>query len=298
DRLGMDTNEAGWIIAWIMECYDKKLLTKNDTDGLEMTWGNVEAAKAMLRKIAYREGIGDLLAEGAMRAAEHLGGEAANLAIYTKKGNTPRGHDHRNNWTMILDVCTSDSSTDETGGRNPPPSSVGLPPETDLFTPEGAAAMLAVAPGKYHFHDSLGICRLTLFGTKDFGTKETRIIEVLNAVTGWDFKYEEMRQLCHRVSNLLRAFNVRHGLTPELEAPSPRYGSAALAGPAPGKSILPVFEEVRNNYYRKMGWDVDTGRPLPATLRSLGLDYVIKDLWQASCGQAGIRQLEERPPES
>ena len=85
DCLGMDCNESGWVIGLVMECYEKGIITEKDTDGLEMTWGNVEAVKAMLNKIANRQGVGDLLAEGTMRVAQHLGGEALKLGIYTMK---------------------------------------------------------------------------------------------------------------------------------------------------------------------------------------------------------------------
>ena len=73
DQMGMDLNEAGWVIGWVMECYEKGALKKKDLDGLEMTWGNVEAVKAILERIANRQGIGDILAEGAKRASEKMG---------------------------------------------------------------------------------------------------------------------------------------------------------------------------------------------------------------------------------
>ena len=78
-----------------MECYEKGLITKSDVDGLDMRWGNVASVRAMLNKIATRDGIGDLLAEGVKRTAERIGGEAADLAIFTFKGCSPRSHDHR-----------------------------------------------------------------------------------------------------------------------------------------------------------------------------------------------------------
>ncbi|MGI5837543.1 MAG: aldehyde ferredoxin oxidoreductase family protein, partial [Chloroflexota bacterium] len=80
DRLGMDTNEGSWLMGWVIECYERGILTKEDTGGLEMTWGNVEAVRAMARKIANREGIGDLLAEGVKRASEKLGRGSQDLA--------------------------------------------------------------------------------------------------------------------------------------------------------------------------------------------------------------------------
>ena len=104
DRLGLDINEAGWVIAWAMECYEKGLVTSHDLDGIDLRWGNVEGARTLLDKISRREGVGDLLAEGVMRAGEKVGGEAATLGVYVLKGATPRGHDHRAVWSELLDT--------------------------------------------------------------------------------------------------------------------------------------------------------------------------------------------------
>ena len=121
DRLGMDINESGYVIAWLMECYEKGYLKKNDLDGLEMTWGNAGAVQEMLKKIAHRQGCGNLLAEGVKRASEKIGGEAAGCAVYTMKGASPRTHDHRANWPELIDTCLSNTGTIEvTGGRRGP----------------------------------------------------------------------------------------------------------------------------------------------------------------------------------
>ncbi|MDO8491123.1 MAG: aldehyde ferredoxin oxidoreductase C-terminal domain-containing protein [Dehalococcoidia bacterium] len=274
DRYGIDTNEAGWIMAWLMDCYEKGLLTKKDLDGIEMTWGNVEAMRAMLRKIANRDGFGDLLAEGLMRAATKIGGKANELAVYTMKGNIPRGHDHRVMWHMMLDVSQSNTSTDEASLSFVVPAAIGLPADTDSFTPEGAAAILAAGGGLMPLEDSMPICKLTMVGVP-----EARRVEILNAVTGWDFTPEEGRELGRRTINLFRAFNVRHGHTPEMERPSVKYASAPTEGPAKGKSFLPVFDQALRRYYELMGWDRETGKPLPATLKKFGLGHVVKDLW-------------------
>ena len=87
DSLGMDVNEAGWIISWILECYEKGILTQKDTDGLEMKWGNVSAIRSMLNKIAKREGFGDLAGRGSKKRSEKVGGSALTMAVTTMKGN-------------------------------------------------------------------------------------------------------------------------------------------------------------------------------------------------------------------
>ena len=85
-------------------------------------------------------------------------------------------------------------------------------------------------------------------------------------------------QIGRRIVNQLRVFNFRHGLTVGLETPSPRYGSTPVDGPAQGKSIMSEWKLMVSNYYEWMGWDKDTGKPLPETLRQLGLESIIPDV--------------------
>ena len=274
DWLGLDINESGWIIAWLIECYEEGILGDKHTDGLAMRWGNMDAAREMLRKIAYREGVGDLYAEGAMRAAGKIGGEAAKRAVYTKKGNTPRGHDHRTIWNTVLDTATSSMGSDEASTLFAPPEALGLPKETDKGTAKGAAQLNAAAAkiGYKHLLDSLLICYLNIYGA---GLDD--MLELLNAATGW--KTDEFHQFGYRVNNLMRAFGMRHGWTADMDEPSPRYGSMSLAGAGKGKSILTNWDEALKTYYKEMGWDRETGKPLPETLKRLGLEFVIPDLW-------------------
>ena len=269
DNIGLENNEAGWVISWVMECYERGILTKEDTNGLEMTWGNVEATKKMLNMIARREGFGDLLAEGVKRASQRLGGEAPNLAIYTKKGNTPRGHDHRTRWYEMFDTCVSNTGTIEVQLGD-----LGMTKLVGPARPMEISAAVAKTKGMMPFEDSLGVCR---FNTK---LNLELLSQAISAVTGWDFTPEEANTAGRRIVNLLRAFNIRHGLTPDLEYPSPRYGSTPVDGPSKGISIMTYWEQMLDNYYKLMGWDRKTGKPLPETLKKLSLDYVIKDLWR------------------
>ena len=271
DHLGIDCNESGYLIGWLMECYEKGLLTKKDLDGMEMKWGDAEATAVMLKKIAHREGCGNLLAEGVKRAAESVGGGALDCAVYTQKGASPRGHDHRGLWTELIDTCLSNTGTIETGGPLAKPGVLGLTPVQDRFDPLGMSTQNARLNGGRQFEDCLGVCR---FCTSDFNLT----LECLNAITGWDFTIPEAMDVGRRAINQFRVFNFRHGLTKEIEAPSVRYGSTPVDGPAKGIGIMPHWENLRRNYYQQMGWDPETGRPLPETLRMLGLGDVVKDL--------------------
>ncbi len=268
DRLGFDNNEAGWLVGWVMECYEKGYLTKEDTGGLKMRWGNVEAVRQLLYMIAYRQGFGDLLAEGVMRVSRRIGGKAAECAIYTMKGNTPRGHDHRTMWAELFDTAVSSTGTIETHRMLMNTKEGGEP-----GNPIETSTAVALTKGIMAFDDSLGACR--------FNTRLNTVLsaEAVSAVTGWDFTPEEAKSVGLRAVNLMRVFNIRTGITRELDFPSTRYGSAHLDGPWKGIGIISHWEKMLENYYDLMGWEVTTGKPLPETLKNLGLEPSIQDIW-------------------
>jgi aldehyde:ferredoxin oxidoreductase len=273
DRLGLDANEASWVIGWVMECFEKGILTRDELDGLEMTWGNVEATRAMLGKIARREGIGNLLAEGVKRASETIGRGSEELAIYIEKGNSPRGHDHRTRWVEMVDTCVSDTGTIAVGPAFLPEEQ-GARANPNLHDWEDVADQLGRHNGRMMFEDCLGICRFTS------RTAMSNLGKAVEHATGWEnFTGEEAISVGRRISNLLRVFNLRCGLTPGIERPSKRYASVPVDGPMKGRDIKEHWDRMRDRYYELMGWDVETGRPLPETLRSLGLGDLIPDAW-------------------
>lgn len=265
DCLGMETNEAGWVVGFAMECYEKGILTKEKANGLDLSWGNAESARLLLNMISNRQGIGDVLAEGVMRAAKKIGDEATTVAIHTLKGNTPRGHDHRNRWTEQFDTCISNTGTIETWGG---PIALGSTPSW-----EDIVATNLHDKGAMMFEDSLVTCR---FNTM---MNVSLLCQALSAVTGWDFPWEEGMRVGRRIVHLLRAFNTRHGIIGrEVDKPSPRYGSAPDSGPGKGKSLQDSWDKMLDAYYAGMDWD-KSGKPLPETLKKYDLDYVAKDLW-------------------
>ena len=274
DRLGMDVNEAGWIIAWLMECYERGILTEKDTDGLEMSWGKDEAIMAMLDKIAHRQGFGDILAEGVMRASQYIGGQAPDFAIYTMKGNTPRSHDHRVMWMELFDTCVSNTGTLE-AHSSAPFKLLGMPEAFDTFDHLTVSTNNAKIKGAMLFEDSMVTCRYNTATALDL------LCEAVNAATGWNIDVPEAMTVGKRAVNLARAFNICHGIVgAELDAPSKRYGSTRQDGVGVGKGIMLCWDEMLLNYYNLMGWDEKDGKPLPQTLSNLGLDFVIPQLWQ------------------
>ncbi len=274
DKLGFDTNEAGYLFSWVMECYEKGILTKEDTDGLEMTWGNSEATAQMLHKVARRQGFGNILAEGTKRASEIVGRGSQELAIYTQKGNSPRGHDHRAVWHEMFDTSVSNTGTIETH-RGFDPTQIGLLPMTDIFDPIQVSNIIARTKGHMQFEDSLGVCRFIT------DQRIKWLVDLLNTATGWDFTIDEAMDVGRRAVNTMRVFNLRHGIGPEADGlPSKRYCSVPVDGPAEGKDIKPHWDSMLQNYYEQMGWDKETGKPLPYTLRKLGLDKMVAEIWE------------------
>jgi aldehyde:ferredoxin oxidoreductase len=267
DRLGLELNEASWLMAFAIECYEKGIITDRETGGLKLNWGNVEAIMVMLKKIAYREGFGAVLAEGTMRTAQKLGPEAEKIGVYQKKGHSPRGHDHRARWVEMLDVATSNTGTLETGGVR----------VEDAFSWEKISTEVAKKKGIRTFIDALSVCMIC---TNTMGTVHFEpLVDAMNAVTGWNFTPEEARTAGLRIVNLMRAFNIRHGVTPDVEYPSTRYSSVPVDGPSKGQNVALHWDDMLENYYNIMGWDRDSGKPLPETLEKLGLKHIIPDLW-------------------
>jgi aldehyde:ferredoxin oxidoreductase len=264
DKIGLENNESGWLVGWVMECYEKGYLRKEDLDGLDMEWGNADATRQLLYAIANRQGCGDWLAEGVMRASKKVGGAAAKCAIYTLKGNTPRGHDHRTRWTELFETSVSNTGSLEVGGymQNPKVMQPGYPEEV--------VDNLTTLSGNMVFEDSLVTCR---FNT---GSNMPLLATAINAATGWDYTPEEGKKMGLRAINLMRIFNIKSGLK-GMDYPSERYGSTPTDGPYKGMGIKQHWKGMLQRYYIQMGWD-ETGQPLPETLEDLGLAFAVEDL--------------------
>ena len=274
DKLGMDCNEASWAIGWAMECFEKGVFTTRETDGLDLTWGNVEATRELMNRIARREGyLGNLLAEGVMRASRQVGGEAANWAVYGQKGTAPRGHDHRGHtrWFELVDTCLTNTSTLESTWGGVQPEFVDMEPVKDHFSHEEVSTFNAQYNGIRQFDDCVGTCRLASPAPK-------LVLACFNAATGWNYTLEDAFTIGRRIINTLRVFNFRHGMRKEDERPSVRYGSVPVDGPAKGVNIMEKWDWMVENYYTVMGWDPKTGKPLPETLEKLGIGELTKDL--------------------
>ena len=279
DRLGLESSEVGCTISMAFEAYQRGLITKEDTDGLELKWGNTEAVEKLVRKYAAREGFGDILARGPKAAAETIGGDAPDFAVHIK-GSGMNLHDWRRGWGVLLGQIVG-------GGAGwPAPGADVTRPDPDSGYPERQSPLNpSIKPEEVrrtgitkYAHDSTGVCWLNTWGHPE-GTKLAA--EMISAVTDWDFTREELLDCGERVLNLERAFNLRHGLTPQDDYNvSRRIVEGQSDGPFAGIPIEPHLIGMINEYYRLMGWDEKTGKPWRSTLRRLDLDEVAKDLWE------------------
>jgi aldehyde:ferredoxin oxidoreductase len=265
DRLGFDNNEAGWVVGWVMEGMEKGWLTEEQV-GFKIGFGDAKGVERILLMTASRAGFGDILAEGVKRASEKLGGEAAKAAIYTMKGNSPRGHDHRNRWAEMFDTSVSNTGTIETHMSAMSPDAQG--PENPMIV----STEVARTKGLMQLEDSAVTCR---FNTR---MNLKRLTAAISASTGWDMSPDEAWDIGRRAVNLLRAFNLRAGIGKEQERPSNRYGSIPVDGPSKGIGIIPHWDKMLNNYYTQMGWNPENGVPTKETLEKLSIGDIWKDL--------------------
>jgi aldehyde:ferredoxin oxidoreductase len=266
DRMGMDLKECTFTISLVMELYEAGVLTKNDTDGLDLTWGNAEAVLALLPKIAHRDGFGDLLAEGVYRVAQKLGPEALKRAIYTHEGIAPHVHDVRGMWGYIMGQVVSNFGSIE--GFSPadmlPQADIGVAVPPEMFKdPLGLADAQSKWARKYAFIDACGTC---FFTTVDLPV----MVDALNALTGLDLTADDIMKGGWRHITTLKLFNINHGFKREQDTVSPRILEANPDGPNVGLSVAGDLDAMIERYYSNMGWDAE-GRPTQQTIDSLGI---------------------------
>lgn len=267
DDLGMDAKEVSFLISMLMEGFEKGKIDKEDLDGIELTWGSVEGVKQLLKKISQCDGVGDILAEGVMRAAKKLSGSLEDMAVYVKQGNAPHIHDSRTRWgtlfTQVIANTASQEGMDMTGRANP---ELEIPEPTR--EPDAYLAEVQAKTGpKRQFEECLAFCYFQACSLQ-------HMVDTLNVLTGGDFTSYECLAIGERTINLLRMYNIREGLDMQHDAFSRRLGQSPKDGPGKGRSMNPTFKEVRDAYYRAMGWDVK-GVPEPETLKRLGLAFLI-----------------------
>ena len=266
DRLGMDTKEGTFTLGMAIEAYERGILKSSDTGGVELTWGNPDLVASLLRQMARREGFGNILAEGLVRAARTLGNGASDLGVYLAKGCAPHIHDLRNLWEVMFSQIISNTPSFESIHVyfNPEPE-FGIPVPLDPLDGPAIARAVAAMTTKRQLTDSLVVCNFPCRGR--FAT----IIAALNAATGWDMTFEEAVRMGRRIVTLTRLYNIGLGFSIDQDDISYRIATPPQGGLAHNVSIKAALPEMRRIYYREMGWDPETGIPLPETIEALGL---------------------------
>ncbi len=280
DELGMDTMSAGVVVGFAMELYERGLLSKEAAGGLDLTFGNDEAMMALLHQMAFREGLGDILADGVKAAAEKLGGEAAQYAMHVKGLELP-AYDVRGAKAHGLNYATSYTGADHNRGYAfQEIFGIPVPKEYDRLAYEGKGELCKWNQDiRTATCDCPTMCAFLLDTTLP-ATAAQNTAALLEAVTGLACTPEDVWTLGERVNNLARAFNAREGFGRADDTLPRRLMEEPLAeGGSKGQCIPQAnLDAMLDEYYAARGWDVSTGTPSRARLESLGLGYAADQL--------------------
>jgi aldehyde:ferredoxin oxidoreductase len=273
NRNGMDTISAGATIAFTIECYENKLITKTDTDGIEMTWGNQSSIVSMTEKMAKREGFGNVIADGVKMAAERIGKGAAEYAMHLQGQELP-AHDPKHDYHWGVPYML-----DPTPARHTQ--------NAEVFRPLGQVVQLnrksyasegneyRVGGAMHHVVNSSGMCAFVYSCVPDSSV----LIEFMSTVTGWDLTVEELIETGERIANIRQAFNIREGLNLlQFKIPGRLLGKPPLKeGPLAGVTMDEdaLFKE----YLTAVDWDLETAKPNKKKLQELGLEDIAQELW-------------------
>jgi aldehyde:ferredoxin oxidoreductase len=278
NRLGLDTISTGSVIAFAMECYQRGAITKEDTGGLDLSWGNADALVEITEQIGRRNSFGAVLADGAKLAAERIGNGSEAWALHIGGQDMP-AHDPRimtaYGWGYVIDPTPArHTATQMKGGWDR--GVAGSPP--DLIQPKLAPFDLDAnaiehkrCSGVDKLWDSAGLCIFAHY------PETLPLTEAIIAVTGWkDYNLEEGIKTGLRIQNLRQAFNIREGIDTGKWLLHERLVGPQKSGPNKGKEVIDLIA-VKVKGYEAMGWDAN-GRPKDSTLKELGLDELVGTL--------------------
>jgi aldehyde:ferredoxin oxidoreductase len=279
NRAGMDTISAGATVAFAIECFEHGILTKDDTDGIELAWGNCRAVIALIEKMIAREGIGDILADGSRLAAERIdrrktrpagAGSAGQYAMHAGGQDLPM-HDGRNDPGFAVHYVV-----EPTPGRHTIGAQLyyemyqlwkevkGLPDISLLYgkdrkyDTDRVKAVMAAACSRYNqVYNGAGLCMFGAF----IGAGRLPLFGWLNAATGWDRTPGQYMDIGGRIQTLRQAFNVKHGIEPSKVAISRRALGIPPQKEGANKGRSVDLDPVVSDYWEEFGWDPGTGVP-------------------------------------
>jgi aldehyde:ferredoxin oxidoreductase len=290
NKYGMDTISCGATVAWAMETFERGGLHQRDTDGLDLRFGNAEAMVKLVERIGKREGVGDILAEGSLRASQRLGCGAEFLI--TSKGQEAPAHMPQVKRSYALTYAANPFGSDHTQNDDDPIYEQGYetfkhrllllgldnPQPSQSLGPEKIRFILKTQYA-YGMTDSLNLCQIAC-GTafQLYGVEE--IAKMVHAVTGWNVDISELLTLGERRLNMLRSFNVREGIDRRQDCLPEKFFKRELTGGPTGglKLDRAQFQSGLDEYYRQSGWDLKTGAPTRQTLERLNLGWVADHL--------------------
>ncbi|MFV1859523.1 MAG: aldehyde ferredoxin oxidoreductase family protein [Anaerolineales bacterium] len=288
---GMDTISCGATIAWAFEAFNEGKLTAEDTDGLNLSWGNAESMVKLTEKIANREGFGDLLAEGSERAAKKIG-RGTEAFLITSKGQEAPAHMPRVKRSLAIIYATNPFGADHQSSEHDPTIEGNFEFYADRLAELGfreAQEPRSLSDEKIRFTmatqhmysalDSLNLCQF-VFGPAWQLYGPTELVETVRAVTGWDdVDLHELQTVGERRINMMRAFNAREGIDRKADKLPEKLFKPLKGGVSDGwKLDREQFESALDRYFGMCGWDVKTGVPKRAKLDELGLDWVADQL--------------------
>lgn len=285
DQYGLDIDNTAGAIAWAMECYQKGILSKSQVDGLELRWGNHEAVTDLVRKIAYREGIGDLLSQGCKAASTSIGKQSEKFCIHIKGQELEEAIRRSKAWA--LGVVVSERGGGHTRGA--PLSDLkgissemgeklwGVPEASDPAIYDGKAKIVVYYERFHSVLDSLGICSLTSNWADPSLPDPNDYARLLSAATGSTITSEELMEIGERIHTFGKAFNMIHaGFSRKDDYPPARLMEEPIqSGPFQGERLRKAdWDKMLDEYYSLHHWDRETSWCTKESLELLRLQEV------------------------
>ncbi|MGQ9683241.1 MAG: aldehyde ferredoxin oxidoreductase family protein [Anaerolineae bacterium] len=284
---GLDTISAGMTIAWAMECFERGLITTDDTGGLALPFGEAAAMVRLVEEMGRGEGFGALLRHGSLYAAQQVGRSSEQYAMHAKGLEIPM-HEPRVKYALGLGYAVSPTGADH--NHNIHDDGYGTERAIERMKAFGILEPLAfsdLSPAKMRLA-AIEIPWATLMNTLSmcgfvfFTFERHKLVELVKAITGWDSSLLELLKSGERAYTMARAFNTREGLTAASDTIPARFFAPFTAGPSAGNALPQVaFDEGRRVFCEMMGWDPETGAPRVWKLHELGIGWVADELRRA-----------------
>ncbi len=269
NRLGIDTISAGAAIGLSLECFERGLISRRDTEGLDLRWGDGDLIVELVKQIGLREGFGAFLAKGSLEAAKQIGRGAEELVVHVRGLDFP-AHDPRACWSLVPNYATCTRGACHLKGA---PEDVecgvftspelGYPGQTRFFDPEDKADLTVKLQDFTTLVNSLVLC---LFMPDGAGMTLTDILNCFNAVTGFHWSLKNLLKVGERGFHLQRLINIRDGKGVEFDKMPKRMFEPAKQGIRAGK--VPPVDKLNKEYYKLRGW-TEQGNPTPQKLAEL-----------------------------